>query len=130
MTALLAVTTTVLGTAAPAQAAWTRAGDVTHYKICRRATPSGKGWQFVSRVHKRYDDSRARAGVAVRHEGKRRGKWTSGWLGDDEVAHGVVRIQRARHVRVRVWQEAGDPSSPLGTAKTVTRYRPRQIRHC
>lgn len=117
-------------TAVPAQAAWSKVGDFTDYRICRTGTPSGNGWKFVTRVRKDADTPDARVGVVLRdREHQRRARWRSGWL-DDDPARGAARIRKSPQVRVQVWEEAGDLDSPIGTALQATVYEPRQIRRC
>ena len=128
--ASVAATSTVALTAAPAQAGWTNASGITQYRICRAPSESGRGWVFVSRVRKRADTADARAGVMIRDDGQRRQQWRSGWLDDGEAERGTVRIRRSRGVRLHIWQEAGDRSSPVGTALETAVYRPRELRHC
>ncbi len=116
--------------AAPAQAGWTDVGAMTHFRICKEATPSAKGWIFLSRARKRAGTEDARAGVTLHVAGKRRQHWSSGWLKDREVERGWARYQRAGRVRVHVWQEAGDRDSGIGTALEREVLRPRQIERC
>ena len=116
--------------AAPAQAGWTDVGAMTHFRICKEATPSARGWVFLSRARKRAGTEDARAGMALHVAGKRRQHWSSGWLGDREVERGWVRYQRTGRVRIQVWQEAGDRDSGIGTALEREVLRPRQVERC
>lgn len=115
--------------APPAQAQWSDIGGLTDYRICRTATGHG-GWKFVSRVSKRDGTPDARAGVRVLRMQESIAGWRSGWLDDDEVARGAVRVRKGKGVRLVVWEEAGDRESPIGTATQSTVHRPQQIRHC
>ena len=133
--ALIALATLAVGTvvtlgATPARAAWTDVGRMTDVRICKEATPSDRGWTFLTRARKRAGTEDARAGVTLRVHGERRQHWSSGWLEDREVARGWVRHRRAGRVRVHVWQEAGDRDSGLGTALEREVLRPRRIERC
>lgn len=133
--ALLALATTATGLvvtlgAAPAQAGWTDVSGTTRYRICKEATPSAKGWIFLTRVRKRAGTEDARAGAVLYAGDKPRHRWSSGWLDDGEVARGQVRIKRQGRIRVHVWQEAGDVDSPIGTALERAVLRPRDIDRC
>jgi hypothetical protein len=133
--ALVALATTAAGLvvtlgAAPAQAGWTDVSGPTRYRICKEATPSAKGWTFLTRVRKRARAEDARAGVVLHAGDRRRQRWSSGWLDDGEVARGQVRIKRTRGIRIDVWQEAGDVDSPVGTALVAARLRPRDVERC
>jgi len=128
--ATLAAGTVVALGAAPAQAGWTDVGRMTDLRICKEATPSARGWVFLTRARKRAGTEDARAGVSLRVGGERRQRWSSGWLKDHEVDRGWVRYRRAGRVRVHVWQEAGDRDSGIGTALEREVLRPRQIERC
>ena len=67
---------------------------------------------------------------SLRVADKRRQRWSSGWLKDDQVERGWVRYQRTGRVRLHVWQEAGDRDSGIGTALEREVLRPRQIERC
>ena len=116
--------------ATPAHAGWTNASGMTHYRICKEATPSANGWIFVSRVRKRAGTEDARAGIALFHDGDRRQRWSSGWLDDGERERGRVRNKRSGQLRIHVWQEAGDLESNLGTALQAEVFRARDIERC
>ena len=116
--------------AAPAQAGWTDVGRPTNFRICKEATPSARGWTFLSRVRKRAGTEDARAGVALHVDGQRRQHWSSGWLKDHEVERGRVRRPRAGRIRIHVWQAAGGRDSGIGTALEREVLRPRQIERC
>src|SRR5918995_1297888 len=93
--ALVACATVLAGTvvalgAAPAHAGWTDVSGMTRYKICKEATPSARGWIFLTRVRKRAGTEDARAGLVVHVDGERRQRWSSGWLRDREVDRGWV----------------------------------------
>lgn len=115
--------------AAPAQAGWTDVSSMTRYTICKEATPSAKGWIFLTRVRKRAGVEDARAGIALHVDGQRRQRWTSGWL-DRRVERGWVRAPHPGRVRIHVWQEAGDRDSMIGTALEHRVLRPRQVERC
>ena len=133
--ALVALTMTVAGLvvalgAATAQAAWTDVSGMTRYRICKESTPSAKGWVFLTRVRQRAGSDDARAGAVLYEGDERRQRWRSGWLDDDEVHAGRLRITRGPGVRIHVWQEAGDPDSSIGTALEREALRPRDVDRC
>jgi len=116
--------------ATPAHAGWTDASGLTHYRVCKKPTPSANGWIFVSRVRKPADTEDARAGIVLHHDGDRRQRWSSGWLDDGERERGRVRSKRSGQLRIHVWQEAGDLDSTLGTAQQAEVFRARDIKRC
>ena len=115
---------------APAQAGWSRPGDLTRYRVCRASTDGGDSWRFVSRVRKRAGSPDARAGVNVYVANERKAHWSSGWLKKGELHISTVRVQKSPKVRVQIWQEAGDRDSSIGTALEVNVLKPHKIRHC
>lgn len=115
---------------APAQAEWSRPGDLTRYRLCRASTDSGDAWRFVSKVSKRAGTPDARTGIKVYVSDKRVARWSSGWLQKGETQISTVRVRKSPKVRVEIWQEAGDLDSPIGTALEVTLLKPNRIRHC
>jgi hypothetical protein len=128
--ATVALSLAITLVAAPAYAGWSNASGITKFHVCRMATPSGKGWVFHARAKKRAGTEDARAGMTLYRGRDARQRWSSGWLADDEVEWGSVRIHRSRRVTLHVWQEAGDRDSPIGTAVEAASYQPRQIKHC
>jgi hypothetical protein len=125
----VASTVVTLG-AAPAQAGWTDVSSMTRYAICKEATPSARGWIFLTRVRKRAGTEDARAGLVLHVDGERRQRWSSGWLRDREVERGWVRARQRTRVRLHVWQEAGDRDSMIGTALERRVLRPGQVDRC
>ena len=116
--------------ASPAEADWSRPGNLTDYRVCRTATDGGDSWQFISKVRK-YDETRdARAGINILKGRHRREHWSSGWLQKGETQISTVRVTKSRKVRVQIWHEAGDRDSSIGTALEMTILKPRKIRHC
>jgi hypothetical protein len=116
--------------AAPAQAEWSRPGDLTKYRLCRASADGGDAWRFVSKVRKYAGTPDARAGIRVHSGSDGVARWSSGWLKKGEVEISVVRVKKSRKVRVWIWEEAGDLDSPIGTAAQGTVIRPKRIRHC
>ncbi|MEJ7795198.1 MAG: hypothetical protein WKF50_06575 [Nocardioides sp.] len=115
---------------APAQAEWTRPGDLTKYRLCKASTDGGDSWRFVSKVRKRAGTPDARAGIDVFVADKRKAHWSSGWLEKGETQISTVRVKKSPKVRVQIWQEAGDLDSPIGTALEMNVLKPHKIRHC
>jgi len=131
-TALAAFALVVSGLvlSAPAQAEWSRPGDLTRYRLCKASTDSGDAWRFVSKVRKRAGTPDARAGINVYVADKRAARWSSGWLEKGELQISTVRARKSPQVRVEIWHEAGDLDSPIGTALEITILKPKTIRHC
>lgn len=133
--ALLALATVAAGLvvtlgAAPAQAGWTDVSGVARFRICKEATPSARGWVFLTRVRKPSGTHDARGGAVLRAGDRPRRHWRSGWLDDGEVAQGRLRVRRGADVRIQVWQEAGDPDSAIGTALEREALRPGDVDRC
>ena len=128
--ASLALLLAGLALATPAQAAWSRPGDLTDYRVCRTTTDGGDSWKFISKVRKYRETKDARAGINVYRGKQRREHWSSGWLKQGETEIAVLRVDKARKVRVQIWHEAGDRDSSVGTALEVSVLRPGKIRHC
>lgn len=116
--------------AGPAQAEWSRPGDLVRYKVCRTAAHGGEYWKFHSSVRRQPGTSNARAGIRLLHGDQARARWSSGWLDRGEVQVSKVRIRKSPKVRVHIWQEAGERDSQIGTSATATLLTPKQIRHC
>lgn len=115
---------------APAQAEWSKPGELTRYRLCRAPADGGDAWRFVSKVRKYAGTPDARAGIAVYAGSDRKARWSSGWLKKGEVQVGIVRVKKSPEVRVYVWQEAGDRDSSVGTAAETVRIKPKKIRRC
>lgn len=115
---------------APAQAEWSRPGDLTKYRVCRASTDGGDSWRFISKVRKGKAPD-ARAGIIVHAGDKRRARWSTGWLDKGETKISTVRVTKSADVEVTIWQEAGDRDDEMiGTAAQAISLKPRQIRHC
>lgn len=127
--ATLALVVGGLVLSAPAQAGWSRPGDLTRYRVCRAATNGGDSWRFISKVRKGKSPD-ARAGIALYVGDKRRARWSTGWLDKGETKISTVRVKKSSDVEVVIWQEAGDRDSSIGTASEAVMRKPRQIRHC
>ena len=133
--ALLALASTGLAltvplAATPAEAAWSNTGGLTRFQVCRAPAPTGHGWVVLAKVRKRAGSPDARAGMTVLHGRDERQRWSSGWLPRHRAERGWVRTRRGADVRLRVWQEAGDRDSPVGTALEVATYDLRSLRRC
>lgn len=115
---------------APAQAEWSKPGELTRYRLCRAPADGGDAWRFVSKVRKYGRTPDARAGIQVYSGSDRKARWSSGWLRKREVQISTVRVPKSPRVRVHVWQEAGDRESPVGTALQLTVIKPKKIRRC
>ena len=115
---------------APAQAEWSKPGDLTRYRLCRAPADGGDAWRFVSKVRKYAGTPDARAGIRVYSGSDRKARWSSGWLRKGEVQVATVRVQKSKRVRVHIWQEAGDRDSSVGTAIQLTVIKPKKIRRC
>ncbi len=116
--------------ATPAQAAWSRPGDLTKYRVCRAAADHGEAWRFVSKLRRYASTPDARAGIRVYTANKLDARWSSGWLDQGETQISTLRVPKSKKVRVQIWQEAGDTDSSVGTAAELTVLKPKKIRHC
>ncbi len=130
-TALLALALaapTAAVTSAPAEAAWSRPGDLVKFRVCK--TRVGDTWAFRSRVRKYARTPDARASLAAYAGDERVARWRTGWLEAGEVEISRVRVARSPELRVYVSQEAGDRDSDIGTTREAMVLDPRRIRKC
>lgn len=116
--------------ATPAQAAWSRPGDLTKYRVCRASVDGGDGWRFVSKVRRYAHTPDARAGIRVYSGHEVEAHWSSGWLTRGETEIWTVRVPKSKRILVQIWQEAGDRDSSIGTATEITVLKPKKIKHC
>lgn len=116
--------------ATPADAEWSRPGQLTKYRICRAPANDGDAWRFVSKVRKYAATPDARAGIVVDAGSNTLARWSSGWLEKGEVEISRLRVKKSPKVRVTIWEEAGDLDSSTGTASQARVLVPKKIRHC
>lgn len=126
----LALAATGLSVTTPAEAAWTRPGDLVKYRLCKVSADGGDTWVFTSRVRRYYATPDARAGLTVLNGQRQVARWRTGWLDRGEVELSRVRVERSPKVRVVISEEAGDRGSDTGTTAQARVVDPRTVRRC